>query len=406
MKRILMVVLVALVLLLSVAGTVSASGNSEGNGPGRYIVVFSDGVNDAAKDTLTARFGGIVEKPVGLLGNANVVFLPPGAVQALQNSGEVVRMEEDAIVYAVGKPEPATQLAQTLPWGIDRVDADLAWPVSTGAGVKVAIIDTGIDKDHPDLVGNIKGGRNFVVIRGKVNPNQWDDDNGHGTHVAGTVAAVNNTIGVIGVAPQASLYAVKVLNRNGAGSLSDVINGIDWAIANGMDIINMSLGTSSDSLSLHIAVDAAYAAGIVVVAAAGNSGDTDPDNDVGYPAKYSSVIAVAATDNTNTRASWSSDGPEVEVSAPGVSVLSTYKGGGYATGSGTSMASPHIAGIAALVLSSPVLAQYDLNGNGIYEASEVRALLQVTADPLGSPIPNNYYGYGLGDALEAVTGTP
>jgi len=248
---------------------------------------------------------------------------------------------------------------------------------------------------------------NFVKIRGKIIADQWDDDSGHGTRCAGIVAAVDNDIGVIGVAPQAWLYGVKVLDRRGSGYVSDVILGIEWSIENEMQVISMSLGTSSDVQSFHDACDAAYTAGIVLVAAAGNSGDTDPDSDVIYPAKYASVIAVAATDDTDTRASWSSDGPEVELAAPGVDIFSTWKGGEYETKSGTSMACPHVARTAALVLAAPEDTARDsiANGDGTWTNEEVRAVLQATADDLGAEGFDNYYGHGLVDAEEVATGT-
>lgn len=383
-----------------VGGAVAANGEGKG-GLGRYIVVF-DAVNDAAKETLVGQFGGVVEKEIALLGNANVVLLPPRSVEGMAECAEVLRVEEDAIVYALPKPEnpgkppkeEEPQPAEVLPWGVDRVDADLAWAVSTGLEIKVAIIDTGIDKDHPDLVDNIMDGVNFVKIRGKIIADLWDDDNGHGTHCAGIVAAVDNDIGVIGVAPQAYLYGVKVLDRRGSGYVSDVILGIQWSIDNGMQVINMSLGTSSDVQSLHDACNAAEAAGIVVIAAAGNSGDTDPDSDVIYPAKYDSVIAVAATDDTDTRASWSSDGPEVELAAPGVDIYSTWKGGDYETKSGTSMAAPHVTGTVALMLGA----------NSALTPDDIRATLHITADDLGVAGFDNYYGHGLVDAEEAATG--
>lgn len=407
-RKMRLIAVAGLVLMLTfvlAGGALAANGASE-NGLGRYIVVFNTGVNDAAKDALMEQFGGVTKKEIALLGNANVVLLPPRAVEALARSTKVLRVDEDAIVYALPRPAnprkppkedepPPEEPAEKLPWGVDQVDAELAWATSTGASVRVAIIDTGIDKDHPDLVANIKGGVNFVKIRGKIIADQWDDDSGHGTHVAGSVAAVDNDIGVIGVAPDAHLYGVKVLDRRGGGYVSDVILGIQWAIANGMQVINMSLGTSSDVQSLHDAVDAAYAAGIVLVAAAGNSGDTNLDDDVIYPAKYGSVIAVAATDSNNIRASWSGDGPEVELAAPGVAIYSTWKGGEYDTKSGTSMASPHVAGTVALLLAA----------NPGLTPDEVRAMLQTTADDLGATGFDNYYGYGLVDAEEAATGT-
>lgn len=384
-----------MVLTLGLVGQGVVASNIGTNGLGRYIVIFNAGINEAAKDALAKQFSGVVEEPVALIGNANVVLLPPQAIQALLHSGKVLRVEEDAVAYAVAKPipSPIQQPAETLPWGIAKINANNLWATNTGVGIKVAIIDTGIDQDHPDLAANIKGGQNFVTVRGRIDPNKWDDDNGHGTHVAGIVAAIDNSIGVIGVAPGASLYGVKVLDKAGSGYVSSIINGINWSINNGIQVINMSLGTSSDVQSLHDACDIAYQAGIVVVAAAGNSGDANPDNDVNYPARYSSVIAVAATDSNNLRASWSSDGIEVAVAAPGVSIYSTYKGGGYSTLSGTSMASPHVAGAVALVLA----ANSSLTPDGI------RTKLQSTAYDLGTPGQDNYYGFGLIDVYAAVT---
>jgi subtilisin family serine protease len=356
----------------------------------RKIVVFEEGLSDDAQQELIAGLGGKVVERLDII-NGLAVLLPQGST--VEKKG-ILRVEDDAVVSV---------LEETPDWGVIRIDAQKAWTSSTGSAVEVAIIDTGIDQDHPDLAGNIQGGKNFVKKRGTINPNAWDDDNGHGTHVAGIVAAVDNEIGVVGVAPGAYLYGVKVLDRRGSGYVSDVIAGIDWAVfTKGVDVINMSLGTTSDIQSFHDAVDTAYAAGIVVVAAAGNSGDTNSDNDVNYPARYSSVIAVAATDSADQRAYWSSDGPEVELAAPGVYVRSTYKGGGYSTLSGTSMAAPHIAGVAALVKATAVRAPYD--ADGVWDPAEIRAVLAATADDRGPDGRDRYYGYGLVDAEEAVTG--
>jgi len=407
--RLIAVAGLALILTLGLVGGAVVADNGGENGLGRYIVVFNTGVNDAAKEIIAERVGGVVEKDIALLGNANVVWLQARGVHTLAGSAGVLRVDEDVIVYTLAKggiPGPPDKEEpppppEELPWGVDQIDAELAWATSTGASIQVAIIDTGIDNDHPDLVGNIAGGVNFVASgkgppwKRTVDPAKWDDDNGHGTHVAGIAAAVDNDIGVIGVAPGASLYAVKVLDKTGSGYVSDVILGIQWAIANDMQVINLSLGTSSDVQSLHDACDAAYAAGIVVVAAAGNSGDTNPDSDVRYPARYSNVIAVAATDDTDARASWSSDGPEVELAAPGVAIYSTWRDGGYDTISGTSMAAPHVAGTVALVLAA----------DSTLTPDEVRAILQATADDLGATGKDNLYGYGLVDAEEAATGT-
>jgi subtilisin family serine protease len=319
------------------------------------------------------------------------------AERALRNGSGVLRLDNDAVVYTLShKPnhvgDSTTQPVQVLPWGIDRVDADLVWPTGNNADpVKVAIVDTGISKDHPDLAANIKGGINTI------NPSRgWNDDNGHGSHVAGIAAALNNSIGVVGVGPLVDLYAVKVLNRNGSGFLSDVIEGIQWAVANGSQIINLSLGTSSNIQSMHDAVIAAYNAGVIVVAAAGNNGGA-----VIYPAAYPEVIAVSATDTNNQLASFSSRGPEIDLAAPGVSIYSTYKGTGYATLSGTSMAAPHVTGSAALVLNTPV-GGYDTDADGVWDPAEVQKKLQDRSVDLGTLGFDTLYGWGLVNAYNAT----
>ncbi|MBI5247523.1 MAG: S8 family peptidase [Elusimicrobia bacterium] len=229
-------------------------------------------------------------------------------------------------------------------WGIERVHAPAAWGITEGKGVKVAVIDTGIDASHPELTGSVDGG--YSAITKSENPADYQDDNGHGSHVAGTIAAHRDGKGVVGVAPKARLYAVKVLDADGSGNLSDVVDGIVWAAKNKMDVANMSLGAPVDSEAMKRAVRFARGSGVVVVAAAGNSGGA-----VGFPGAYPDVIAVAASDSEDKLAGFSSRGPEVDFIAPGVDVLSARMGGGFASYSGTSMASPHVAGLAALVVS-------------------------------------------------------
>jgi subtilisin family serine protease len=277
-----------------------------------------------------------------------------------------------------------------LTWNIDRVDAEISWGISTGDPVKVGVIDTGIDLSHPDIKSNIKGGYNAIYPWKSPN-----DDNGHGTHVAGIIAALNNSIGVVGVGPNIDLYAIKVLNASGSGYLSDVIEGLDWAVTHGMQIVNMSLGTSQNVQSFHDAIVSAYNAGVVIVAAAGNSGGA-----VSYPAAYPEVIAVSATDQNNQIASFSSRGPEVDLAAPGVNIYSTYKGKSYATLSGTSMATPHVTGAAALVIDTK---KCDLNSDNICTPAEVQQRLEQTAIDLGDPGKDNLYGYGLVNVYQALT---
>jgi len=362
---------------------------------GRKIVVFQTGLNDAAKDEIVRYAGGVKLKNLDLIG-AKAVYLPPKAEAALARQAGVLRIDDDVVVEALirggiaAKPTP-TQPSEVLPWGVDRIDAEKVWGITTGDPIKVAIVDTGIDVKHPDLVGNLKGGVSTVAYTRKYN-----DDNGHGTHVAGIAAAIDNTIGVIGVGPKIDLYAVKVLDGRGSGYLSDVIEGLDWAVANGMQVVNMSLGTGSNIQSFHDAVIAAKNAGVVVIAAAGNSGGS-----VIYPAAYSEAIAVSATDQNNVIASWSSRGLEINLAAPGVSIYSTYKGTGYATFSGTSMAAPHVAGSAALVLNTPV-GGYDINQNEKWDPDEVQKKLQDRAVDLGNTGFDNLYGWGLVNAYSAV----
>ena len=356
---------------------------AEGNGNEVERVSVIVGFERTPDVGIVTTYGGEIKCTYDSI-SAVAANIPVKAISALEKNPKVAYIEYDVTV---------NMLSEELPWGVDRIDADQAWDASTGTGVKVAVIDTGIDKDHPDLASNIKGGVNYVPSGIKVNPDKWDDDNGHGTHCAGIIAAVDNTEGVIGVAKETDLYGVKVLDRRGSGYLSDVIAGIQWAIDNDMDVISMSLGSGSDSQSLEDACDSAWDAGIVVVASAGNEGDGDiSTNEYSYPAAYSSVIAVAATDSTDAVPDWSNSGSYVELAAPGESIYSTYKGGVYATMSGTSMACPHVAGTAALVIAS----------DSSLTNAEVRQQLIDTAEDLGATGKDNLYGYGLVDAEEAV----
>ena len=204
------------------------------------------------------------------------------------------------------------------------------------------------------------------------------------------IAAHNNSIGVIGVAPGAELYAVKVLDQYGGGRISDVVEGIEWAVQNDMDIISMSLGTNEYSQALNDSSASAYNAGILLVASAGNNGDGNlSTNDVMYPAKLESVIAVSAIDQNNIAVSWSADGSEVELAAPGVGIYSTWLDGGYHSMSGTSMAAPFVSGVAALMMQNNTGASPD----------EIRAAMAYNAIDLGVQGRDNVYGFGLVQAI-------
>ncbi|MBI5622316.1 MAG: S8 family peptidase [Elusimicrobia bacterium] len=241
-----------------------------------------------------------------------------------------------AVLAPPAKAEPDPE----QPWGIQRVNAAGAWARTQAAGVRVAVIDTGIDYTHPDLKGNVYGGANVV---NPDKPKDYMDDQGHGTHVSGTIAALRDAKGVVGVAPKAKLFGVKVLDADGSGDYSTIIAGIEWAVKNKMQVANMSLGAEEGMDALHEAVKAAASAGLLIVAAAGNNGGA-----VGFPAAYPEVVAVSASDSTDKITSFSSRGTQIAFIAPGADVKSSVPGGGYDSYDGTSMASPHVAGLAAL----------------------------------------------------------
>lgn len=384
--------MLVMLFVMSFGNMIFAQGTNPGNmfsNSGEKVDVLV-GFHGPPNRGLVERFGGEIYREFSIV-NAIAVSLPQQAIGALARNPAVSYVEPDGQVYAT---------AQTVPWGIDRVFGVETysfdtWGISKGSGVGVAVLDTGIDINHPDL--EFAGGRRFYMVttgppgqRGLREDDNYNDVNGHGTHVAGTIAALDNELGVVGVAPEVALYAVKVLGDNGSGSISTVVAGIDWAVDNGIPIINMSLGSSSHSQTLKDACDNAYQEGHLLVSSAGNSGNSEGTGDnVGYPAKYPSVIAVAASNSSNKRAWFSSTGPDVELIAPGVGVLSTVPDG-YASYNGTSMASPHVAGTAALVWAAD---------SGLSN-EEVRSILRDTAEDLGLAI--NHQGYGMVRADLAV----
>jgi subtilisin family serine protease len=283
-------------------------------------------------------------------------------------------------------------------WGLDLIHADAAHPVSTGAGATVAVIDTGIDAAHPDLAGRIVAGYDFVD-----NDSTPQDGNGHGTHVSGIVAAdAGNGIGVDSVAPGASIMPVRVLDDNGSGSDADVAEGIDWATDHGADVINLSLGGSVPTAGLGLpdamtpAIQHALDRGVVVVAAAGNDGLPFCENN-SFGGK---VLCVGAVDKRENRSFFSSFGQGLSLVAPGGSgtpgtdedVLSTWDDGGYQELAGTSQATPHVAGVAALLVSLGVRGQ-----------AAVQRIL-ATATDLGTPGPDGQFGAGLVNAQAALAG--
>lgn len=330
-----------------------------------------------------------------------------GISRAFAVIGDAERLRRLPFVrYVERDPVDAAHIvADTLEYGVDNIDAEVVWGGSQGAttvvagqggfGARVAVLDTGIDCGHEDLAAGCVYGANFASFFG----GQPFDGHGHGTHVAGIIAARANGVGVIGVAPEATVYAVKVLDDGGSGAWSWVAAGIDWAVTNNMDVINMSLSGTSGSIALADAVAAAQAAGVLVVSAAGNSGCC---NTVGYPARYAGSMAIGAVDVSDVVAGFSSTGPEVDITAPGVAVRGPVPTGtcalcdpsGYLLLSGTSMAAPHAAGVGALLMSRG------------FTAAQAWNAMTGTARDLGAAGYDTFYGYGRVDALAAVNSTP
>ncbi|KEO82000.1 S8 family peptidase [Tumebacillus flagellatus] len=270
-------------------------------------------------------------------------------------------------------------------WNLPLIKADKAWQTSTGdPNVIIAVVDTGVDLNHPDLQGKLVPGRN--ILAGTDTP---QDDNGHGTHCAGIIAArTNNLEGIAGVNWNSKIMPVKAMNADGSGSVADIADGIYWAADHGADVINLSLGDYEDSDYLHEAIKYAHDKGVVVTAAMGNDGIGQPS----YPAAYPEVIGVAANDESNETATFSNYGSHCSVTAPGVSIPSTYPNKRYVALSGTSMASPHVAGVAGLLKS--------INKN--LKPEDIRDILQKTADDLGPAGRDDYYGWGEINVSKAV----
>ncbi|AHV95133.1 S8 family peptidase [Paenibacillus sabinae] len=258
-------------------------------------------------------------------------------------------MERREIKLFPYRVEAQAEQVNEIPKGIEMIQAPAVWGQTKGEGITVAILDTGCEVSHPDLKGRIAGGRNFTDDDNG-NPDIYVDYNGHGTHVAGTIAAISNGTGVVGAAPEAKLLILKVLNKDGSGQYEWIINGINYAVEQKADIISMSLGGPEDVPEMHEAIKRAVEANILVICAAGNEGDGNYATDeFGYPGSYNEVISVGAVDLQRHSANFTNSNNEVDLVAPGAGILSTYLNKGYATLSGTSMATPHVSGAMALI---------------------------------------------------------
>ncbi|ULO07464.1 S8 family peptidase [Paenibacillus sp. 19GGS1-52] len=268
-------------------------------------------------------------------------FVPAAGMGRLMNRfADVLCIEEDIRIQIHAAPGEKSGTA-IMPWGVKAIHAPQAWSRSTGVHVKIGVIDTGADYRHPDLRHSLASGVN-LLHRGMLPL----DDNGHGTHIAGTLAAAGGTRGMMGVAPRALLYPVKAFDHSGSAYVSDIVLGIDWCVQNRIDIINMSFGMKTRSKALHDVVIKAYRAGIAIVASSGNDGKRGGD----YPARYPETIAVGAVDKRHRVASFSNRGPYIDVYGPGESIPSCWLREGYKEMSGTSMATSHVTGAAALLL--------------------------------------------------------
>jgi len=380
----------------------------------RVLVKFRLGVSsNAARQQVTAEHARLEAAPE--LARLGVLMLkvPPGQVLQV-----VAHLKQNPTVE-FAEPDYQVQAVDTTPndssWGSQygptNIQALQAWDITTGSSaVTIAVIDTGVDLTHPDLASKIWNNPSEIAGNGVDDDcdgyiddwRGWDffnqdnnpqDDHGHGTHVSGIAAASsNNSLGIAGIAWGARIMPLKVLSGAGYGSESDVASAMTWAADHGAKVINLSLGGPVASSVMEAAVNYAYTHGVTVAAAAGNSGTYG----ILYPAAYSNALAVASTDSSNTLSWFSSYGPEVDLAAPGLSIYSTYLGGGYATLSGTSMASPHVAGVAALLAGLP---QYDT-------PAKIRAALQNSALDLGDPGWDQYAGYGLVQAYNALLFDP
>jgi len=383
--------------------------------PARKNVIFVDGTPLATQQLIVTLLGGQIIHVLSLI-NALAVRFPPDdlttILQSLLSNPNVVGVFDDLVGLSgtsITSLNPSA--GEDFEWGQYHIDIPTVYDHGKGlqgSGVTVAVLDTGIDLDHPDLLRNIAGGVNAISEK-----QSYNDDNGHGTHIAGIIAATVNRQGIIGTASQTTIVAVKVLDETGSGYLSDFINGLQWVRNNGIRVLNMSLSFAQDSVPLQRAIHRLYQAGAIMVAAAGNCGqagggvDEGPGSDDGegtacnpsqpsqntvlYPAAYPEVIAVAATDVDKHITNYSRSGPEVAVAAPGgakasARILSTAPGDGYALGSGTSQAAAHASGVVALALQYKPGLSFD----------RVVEVLQSTARDLGySP---ERQGTGLIDA--------
>ncbi|MCZ8514590.1 S8 family peptidase [Paenibacillus filicis] len=322
----------------------------------RHIIRFGTERDFALFTRLLGKGGPAISRsgfyPVQPLHNIRAISVPLRSPAKLASLPFVHSIEPDIRIrvhHALPRKRSVTQnagivkQAPRIPWGIKHIRAPLAWRKSQGDRIRIGVIDTGADYSHPDLRHCLSRGVN--VLNRQLLP---IDDNGHGTHIAGTIAAFTLQKGIIGVAPQAIIHPVKAFDHQGGAFVSDIISGIDWCVRNGVDIINMSFGMKTYSKALEDAVLNAYREGVIIVASSGNEGK---QADVDYPARFKQVIAVGATTRKGRIAPFSNSGKKIDIYAPGEKIVSTWLRGQYHELSGTSMATSHVSGVIALMLA-------------------------------------------------------
>ena len=412
------VVVFLLALLAPVLPQVQASPPSPATKPGRVWVQFKKGNRKSLPQKASALAQSEVAVLVPELEGA-VLKVPVGQERELSR-----RLAENPdVAYALPIPLVHAQRIPNDPgfsqqWNLVKIGAPAAWDVVTASRVIIAIVDSGVDLTHPDLAGQIWTNQDEIpgngidddhngqiddihgwhfYSNGAAGDNNVQDDNGHGTHVSGiAAAATNNGLGVAGVSWGATIMPVKVLDSNGEGYWDDIIRGMLYAVANGARVINLSLGDSQPFPPLEDAVAYARQHGVLVVAAAGNHVAAGDPTEVLYPAVYPEVMAVGATDGLDQRSDFSNTGPALSVAAPGTGVYSTYRGGTYGTMSGTSMAAPHVAGLAALI--------WTLHPG--YSVTQVQRTIELTARDVNAatlPGRDSELGWGRIDAGRAVS---
>lgn len=346
--RILMASVVAVLMVAAVGSSVNGAGPSlkDKHVPDQVLVKFAEGTDAAAVASALSKHG--LAKKGEIYGSDTLIVEGKGKtvsamIDALSKQPGVEFVEPDYIATADWVPNDPYWSQQ---WGPYQTYADLAWDVTKGSSsVMIAVVDTGVDLNHPDLASKVRTDIDWNYVN---NTGTAQDDNGHGTHVAGTAAAItNNGVGIAGMCPNCQILPVKVLNSAGSGSYSAIASGIRYAADKGAKVINLSLGGTAGSTELSSAVSYANGKGVLLACAAGNSNTSAAS----YPAYYTSCVAVAAVDSNLNRASFSNYGSWVDTSAPGVGIQATWWNDTYNSISGTSMATPHVAGLAGLLFS-------------------------------------------------------